>query len=72
MRWMRTIAAAILTISSLFLVAGGCVGSMALFGQAMQEEARPDAALITLAVTIAVASLLFIAARAVSKDDSDR
>lgn len=45
---------------------------MALFGQAMQEEARPDAALITLAVTIAVASLLFIAARAVSKDDSDR
>lgn len=72
MRWMRTVAAAILTISSLFLVAGGCVGSIVLFGQAMQEEARPNAALITLAVTITVASLLFLAARAVSRDDSDR
>ena len=72
MRWMRTVAAAILTVSSLLLVAGGCVGSMVLFGQAMQEEERPNAALITLAVTIAVASLLFLAARAVSKDDSDQ
>ena len=72
MRWMRTVAAAILTVSSLLLVAGGCVGSMVLFGQAMQQEERPNAALITLAVTIAVASLLFLAARAVSKDESDQ
>lgn len=72
MRWMRTVAAAILTVSSLLLVAGGCVGSMVLFGQAMEQEERPNAALITLAVTIAVASLLFLAARAVSKDDSDQ
>lgn len=72
MRWMRTVAAAILTVSSLLLVAGGCVGSMVLLGQAMQQEERPNAALITLAVTIAVASLLFLAARAVSKDESDQ
>lgn len=72
MRWMRTVAAAVLTVSSLLLVAGGCVGSMALLGQAMWQEERPDAALITLAVTIAVASLLFLAARAVSNDDSDQ
>lgn len=72
MRWMRTVAAAVLMVSSLLLVAGGCVGSMVLFGQAMQQEERPNAALITLAVTIAVASLLFLAARAVSKDDSDQ
>lgn len=72
MRWMRTVAAAILTVLSLLLVAGGCYRSIVLFGQAVAQEERPNAALITLAVAIAVASLLFLAARAVSKDDSDQ
>ena len=72
MRWMRTVTAAVLTVLSLLLVAGGCYRSIVLFAQAIEQEERPNAALITLAVTIAVASLLFLAARAVSKDDSDQ
>ncbi len=75
-RWidapLRTFGAVILTTASLFVVAGGCVRTMVLFGQAMEQEAKPNGALIALAVTIILASLLFIGARAISKDPDDR
>jgi hypothetical protein len=42
-----------------------------IFGQAMEQEAKPNSALVALAITIVVASLLLIAARAISKDPEE-
>ena len=66
-----TLGAGCLTIIAIFLVAGGCVTSFVLFGQAMEQEAKPNSALVALAITIVVASLLLIAARAISKDPEE-
>ena len=42
-----------------------------LFAQAMEEEARPNTALIVFALTVIVGSLLVVVARAVSKDPEE-
>ena len=67
----KTLGAGCLTLIAILVVAGGCVTSMVLFGQAMEQEAKPNSALIALAITIAVASALFIAARAISSDPDE-
>ena len=67
----KTLGAGCLTILAIFIAAGGCVTSFVIFGQAMEQEAKPNSALVALAITIVVASLLFIAARAISKDPEE-
>ena len=42
-----------------------------LFAQAMEEEARPNNALIVFALTVIVGSLLIVAARAVSREPEE-
>ena len=61
----------ILTTASLFVMAGGCVRAMVLLGEAAEQEAKPNGALIALVVTIVLASLLFMGARAISKNSDD-
>jgi len=68
MRRLRTFGAVILTTASLFVMAGGCVRAMVLLGEAAEQEAKPNGASIAFAVTIILASLLFMGARAISKD----
>ena len=67
----KTLGAGCLTILAIFIAAGGCVTSFVIFGQAMEQEAKPNGALIALAITIVVASALFIAARALSRDPEE-
>ena len=67
----KTLSAGCLTILALVVASGGCVTSFVLFAQAMEEEARPNNALIVLALTVIVGSLLVVAARAVSRDPDE-
>ena len=67
----KTLGAGCLTILAIFIAAGGCVTSFVLFGQAMEQEAKPNSALVALAITIVVASALFVAARALSRDPEE-
>ncbi len=67
----KTLWAGCLTLIAILIVAGGCVTSFVLFGQAMEQEAKPNSALVALAITIVVASVLFIAARALSRDPEE-
>ena len=67
----KTMGSGCLTILAIFIAAGGCVTSIVLLSQAMEQEAKPNSALVALAITIVVASLLFIAARAISKDPEE-
>ncbi len=69
-RW-KTLAGGCLTILALVVASGGCVTSFVLFAQAMEQEARPNNALIVFALTVIVGSLLVVAARAVSKDPEE-
>ena len=69
-RW-KTLAGGCLTILALVIASGGCVTSFVLFAQAMEQEARPNNALIVFALTVIVGSLLVVAARAVSKDPEE-
>ena len=67
----KTLGAGCLTILALVVASGGCVTSFVFFAQAMEEEARPNNALIVFALTVIVGSLLVVAARAVSKDPDE-
>ncbi len=67
----KTLAGGCLTILALVVASGGCVTSFVLFAQAMEQEARPNNALIVFALTVIVGSLLVVAARAVSKDPEE-
>ena len=67
----KTLGSGCLTILAIFIAAGGCVTSFVIFGQAMEQEVRPNSALIAFGITIIVASALFIAARALSRDPEE-
>ena len=67
----KTIGAGCLTILALAVASGGCVTSFVLLAQAMEQEARPNNALIVFALTVIVGSLLIVAARAISRDPDD-
>ena len=67
----KTIGAGCLTILALGVASGGCVTSFVLLAQAMEQEARPNNALIVFALTVIVGSLLIVAARAISRDPDD-
>ena len=67
----KTLGSGCLTILAIFIAAGGCVTSFVIFGQAMEQEAKPNSALVALAITIVVASALFVAARALSRDPEE-
>ncbi len=67
----KTLGAGCLVMIALLVVSVGCVVSMTLFGNAMEQEARPNSALIAFALTLVVASLLIVAARAISKDPEE-
>ena len=67
----KILGAGCLTILAIFIAAGGCVTSFVIFGQAMEQEAKPNSALVALAITIVVASALFVAARALSRDPEE-
>ena len=56
---------------AMIVVGGGCVTSMVLLGQAMEQEAKPNNALIAFGLTIVLASLLIIAARAITRDPEE-
>ncbi|MDE2718931.1 MAG: hypothetical protein OXI33_18215 [Chloroflexota bacterium] len=67
----KTLGAGCLTILALVVASGGCITSFVLFAQAMEQEARPNNALIVFALTVIVGSLLVVAARVVSKDPDE-
>lgn len=71
MRRLKTLAVGMLTITALSVAAGGCVTATVFFMRAMEQGVRPNAALIAFGITIIAASLLFLAARALSNDDED-
>ena len=67
----KTMGSGCLTILAILVVAGGCVTSTVLFGNAVGVEARPNSALILFAITIIVGSLLFVGAYALSRDPEE-
>ncbi len=66
MRFFRSSASVVLTLAALLVVAGGCVRSMVLVFEAVEQEARPNGALIVFFLTIIVGALLAAGARALS------
>lgn len=67
----KTLGSGCLTLIAILIAAGGCVTSFVLFGQAMEQEAKPNSAMVALAITIVVGSLLLIGAYALSKDPEE-
>ena len=67
----KTLGAGCFTILALVVASGGCVTSFVFFAQAIEEETRPNNAVIVFALTIIVGSLLIVAARAISKDPEE-
>ena len=67
----KTIAGGCLMFTAMVTVGGGCVISTMLFGQAVAVEGKPNSAMIAFALTIAVATLLILAARAITKEPEE-
>ena len=67
----KTIGAGCLMVLALVVVGGGCVVSTILFGNAIESDERPNAALITFGLSIVVATLLILAVRAITKEPEE-
>ena len=59
------------TALAMLVVAGGCVTSVVLFGNAVEQEAKPNSALIMFGLTIVVGGLLLVGAYALSRDPEE-
>jgi hypothetical protein len=55
----------------MLLVAGGCVTSVVLFGNAVGQEVKPNSALIMFGLTIVVGGLLLVGAYALSREPEE-
>ena len=67
----KTIGSGCLTGLAMFVVAGGCVSSVVLFGNAVGQEMKPNSALIMFGLTIVVGGLLLVGAYALSRDPEE-
>ena len=67
----RTIGSGCFTALAMLVVAGGCVTSVVLFGNAVGQEVKPNSALIVFGLTIVVGSLLLVGAYALSRDPEE-
>lgn len=67
----KTLGSGCLTVLAMLVVAGGCVTSVVLFGNAVEQEARPNNALMMFGLTIVVGGLLLVGAYALSRDTEE-
>ena len=67
----KTMGSGCLTALAMFVVAGGCVTSVVLFGNAVEQEVKPNSALIMFGLTIMVGGLLLVGAYALSRDPEE-
>jgi len=64
---LLTAGSMLLTVASLAVFVAGLMRALILLGEAAAAEERPNDALIFFAITIIVASLLFVGARRLSQ-----
>ena len=67
----KTMGSGCLTILAMLVVAGGCVTSTVLFGNAVGQDVRPNSALIAFGITIIAGGLLLVGAYALSRDPEE-